>query len=76
MREATRRAVATQSDAIVVISPHSPREPDAFGIWASKRLGGTLKAFGAPLEVVDLPNDSVFADKIACPRSVAFGRYQ
>jgi hypothetical protein len=29
MRESARRAVATRADAVVIISPHAPREPEA-----------------------------------------------
>jgi MEMO1 family protein len=65
MREAARRAVATGSDAIVVISPHSPRETKAFGIWTGERLVGTLKAFGAPHEGIDLPSEGSLVETIA-----------
>ena len=65
MREAARRAVETGADAVVVISPHAPREPNAFGIWTGERLRGTLKAFGTPEEGVDLQNDPTLAAQIA-----------
>lgn len=65
MREAARRAVAIASDAMVLISPHSPREPKTFGIWTAKHLVGTLRAFGAPHEAIDLPNDGLLAKAIA-----------
>ena len=65
MREAARRAVATCVDAVVVISPHAPREPEAFGIWSGERLLGTLKAFGAQEEGVDFQNDTTLAAQIA-----------
>jgi MEMO1 family protein len=66
MRESARRAVATRADAVVIISPHAPREPEAFGIWSGERLHGTLKAFGAPEEGVDFQNDTTLAAQIAC----------
>ena len=43
MREAVRRAIATDADVVVVISPHAPRKPEAFGIWTGERLRGTLE---------------------------------
>ena len=65
MREAARRAVATGADAVVIVSPHAPREPEAFGIWTGERLRGRLKAFGAPEEGVDFQNDATLAAQIA-----------
>jgi len=65
MRETARRAAATVADAVVIISPHAPREPEAFGIWTGERLRGTLKAFGAPEERVDFQNDATLAAQIA-----------
>jgi aromatic ring-opening dioxygenase LigB subunit len=68
MREAARRAVATGADAVVIVSPHAPREPEAFGIWTSERLRGRLRAFGAPEEGVDFQNDAA----VRLGRRVAF----
>jgi len=65
MREATRRAVATGVDAVVIISPHAPREPEAFGIRTGERLYGTLQAFGAPKEGVEFQIDTALATQIA-----------
>jgi MEMO1 family protein len=65
IREAARRAVATRPDALVLVSPHAPREPETFGIWAGERLQGTLRAFGAPEAGVDFQNDEALAAKIA-----------
>ena len=65
MRETARRAIATRPDAIVLISPHSPRPHTAFGIWDGERLFGTLKLFGAPDEGVDFPSDAFLSDQIA-----------
>jgi MEMO1 family protein len=65
MREAARRAVATQPDALILISPHSPRLPESFGIWVGERLRGSLEMFGFPNRAVDLPVDSLFAARIA-----------
>ena len=65
MREAARRAVASGADTVVVVSPHAPRKPETFGIWTGQRLRGTLEAFGAPEEGVDLPNDATLGAQIA-----------
>ncbi len=65
MRETARRAIATRPDAIVLISPHSPRLQEAFGIWDGERLFGTLKLFAAPHEGVDFPCDAFLSDQIA-----------
>jgi aromatic ring-opening dioxygenase LigB subunit len=65
MREAAQCAVAAGADAVVVISPHAPREAEEFGIWTDERLRGTLRAFGAPEESVDFQNDVTLAAQIA-----------
>ncbi len=65
MREAARRLVATEADAIVLVSPHSPRAPQAFGVWTSERLSGTLGAFRRPNEAVDFQNDTLLAAQVA-----------
>ena len=55
-REAGRRLVATRPDRLFLVSPHSPRQGQAFGLW-SGRLRGDLASFGAPGANVDLPGD-------------------
>ena len=57
MAEAARRVVKAGPDAIVLISPHTPRRRGAFAIWAGGRINGSLAQFGAPAAVVDLPAD-------------------
>ena len=44
-------------ETVIVISPHSPRRPGAFGLWAGDRLGDSFAQFNAPHTQVDLPND-------------------
>lgn len=51
------RLVAHQPQRLFMISPHSPRQDKAFGLWSGPRLRGDLSRFGAPEETVDLPND-------------------
>ena len=64
VREASRRVLATGADTIIVISPHGPRQPDAFGIWSDERLLGTLEPFRAPDQGVSFWNDSVLVAQI------------
>lgn len=56
-REFARRLVASRPRRLFVVSPHSPRERRAFGLWSGERLRGDLASFGAPRSAVDLPND-------------------
>jgi len=64
MTAVARRAVASHPECVVLISPHSPRQPGAFGVWQTPRLRGSLAAFGAPEDRVDLPLDRPFADRL------------
>jgi len=57
MKLAATRLAARQPQAVVVISPHSPRKSGAFGLWGGSRLWGSFHQFGAPSVVVELPND-------------------
>ena len=57
MKLAATRLAARQPQAVVVISPHSPRNSGAFGLWGGSRLWGSFHQFGAPSTVVELPND-------------------
>jgi AmmeMemoRadiSam system protein A len=73
MREISREVVRTEPATIVLISPHTPRQPMAFPAWAQERVRGTFAPFGAPGEVVDLPVDAEFLQKLSAiaPRSGA-----
>jgi aromatic ring-opening dioxygenase LigB subunit len=51
------RLVERSPAAVVLISPHSPRKPRAFGVWTGDRLRGSFAGFGAPEAAVDLRND-------------------
>ena len=64
MTEVARRAVAARPDAVVLISPHSPRQPGAFGIWWTKSLRGSLEEFGSPRDAIELPIDRGLAECI------------
>jgi AMMECR1 domain-containing protein/aromatic ring-opening dioxygenase LigB subunit len=62
MKIVARHALAAQPDTVVVVSPHSPRRPGAFGLWHMPRLGGSLEQFGSSDDKVDLPLDEDFAE--------------
>jgi aromatic ring-opening dioxygenase LigB subunit len=46
MRQTARRLVASEPDAIVIVSPHAPRLMTAWGISNARRLAGDFGAFG------------------------------
>jgi AmmeMemoRadiSam system protein A len=64
MREAAARLIGFQPESLVLISPHSPRQPRAFGLWAGERLHGSFARFNAPGAQVSLPNDTSLARQI------------
>ena len=55
MRQVAARAVASNPDRLVLVSPHSPRRAGAWGAWAGRHVGH-LGAFRAPHLRVDLPD--------------------
>ncbi len=65
LRTLARQMLAARPDTLVLISPHSPRRPNAYGLWRTERLHGSFRTFGAPDDPVDLPLDSRMADAIA-----------
>jgi MEMO1 family protein len=65
MRKAARMMIAAAADTLIVISPHSPGISKPIGIWRGERLHGSLRAFGFPHLTIDLPTDSLLADKVA-----------
>jgi MEMO1 family protein len=65
MTAVAARAVAARPDTVVLVSPHSPRRPGAFGVWQTPRLRGSLGSFGSPEDRVDLPLDRAFVDRLA-----------
>jgi aromatic ring-opening dioxygenase LigB subunit len=64
MSMVANHALAAQPDTVVLVSPHSPRQSGAFGLWHTPRLRGSLGRFGSPEDKVDLPLDGVFADRL------------
>jgi AmmeMemoRadiSam system protein A len=64
MREAAACVMSFRPETLVLISPHSPRQSRAFGIWAGKRLQGSFAQFNASRAHVSLPNATQFAHAI------------
>ena len=65
LREFSKRLVQSQPDTIVLISPHSPLDPNAFTVrWASE-LRGDFREFRAPSVEIVFPNDRKLIDAIA-----------
>jgi AmmeMemoRadiSam system protein A len=64
MREAAKEVMDSRPEALVLISPHSPRQPRAFGLWAGRKLEGSFAQFHAPGAQVSFPNDTQLADAI------------
>lgn len=60
MWEVSRRALLHQPDRLVIVSPHSPRRPNAFGLWSDRRISGDLARFRSPHVKIDLPTDPIF----------------
>jgi len=65
MCAAAKLLVNFRPDTVVLISPHSPRQPQAFGLWADNPLQGSFAQFNAPQIEVSLPLDSHLTQAIA-----------
>jgi MEMO1 family protein len=65
MQETARAIIAAAADTLIVISPHLPGISKPIGIWRGERLRGSLSVFGFPHLAIDLPADSLLADKVA-----------
>lgn len=65
MGEAARMVVASRPQAVLVISPHSPRRPGHFGFWSGATLTGDMSRFGCPEVTLELPNATALATTIA-----------
>jgi AmmeMemoRadiSam system protein A len=57
MRVAAKCVVSQHPETVVLISPHSPRQPRAFGFWTDDPLQGSFAQFGARQATVSLPLD-------------------
>src|SRR5262249_36093540 len=56
-RELARVIAASRPARLLLVSPHSPRRPAAFGLWAGERASGSFSEFAAPRATIDLPAD-------------------
>lgn len=65
LRHVMRRLVASDPDAVVLISPHAPREPKSFSAYTGPRLRGDFAAFRAPHIEIDVPNHLILLSRIA-----------
>lgn len=64
MRVLSRRVLAAGPDLLVVLSPHSPRSNEAFGLWQTDPLAGSFAAFGAAADHLRLPLDRGAAERL------------
>lgn len=65
MRAAAVCVTGLQPQTVVVISPHSPRKPEAFGFWTGDHVQGSFAQFQSPQTRVSLPNDPHLINAIA-----------
>ncbi len=66
MREVADRVVRRKPDALVLLSPHSPRLERSWSAWRG-RIRGDLAAFRAPQVAVDLPGADDVVDALGLP---------
>jgi len=57
MRRLSRMVLQLDPTRLVLISPHAPRRPGMFGVWTDPSLKGSLRRFGFPRIMMELPND-------------------
>ena len=65
LRAAANCVMSHRPDAVVLISPHSPRKAGAFGLWSDDPLRGSFAQFNAPQVALTLPLDQPLAQAIA-----------
>jgi aromatic ring-opening dioxygenase LigB subunit len=68
--EFSRRLLDNDPDTIVVISPHSPVDPQTFTARSTKYLTGDFREFHAPAIRLTFPNDLELVDAIKQTASV------
>lgn len=59
-----RHALLARPDAVLVVSPHSPRLPRNFGLWQTACLQGSFAPFGAEEGRFVLPLDGEFTRRL------------
>ena len=57
MRQAAKHLMSKSPDVIVLLSPHTPRLPNSFGLMGGDVLKGDFSSFGAPDIHLAFPND-------------------
>jgi len=65
LREFSRRLVDTNPETVVVISPHSPLDPNVFTARTTAELTGDFREFYAPAVSLTFLNDLEMLDAIA-----------
>jgi aromatic ring-opening dioxygenase LigB subunit len=71
MWAAAREVVAAGPDALVLVSPHSPRRPGEFGLWSDSMLAGHMGRFGRPDITLKLPAAAGLRDELERQLSTA-----
>lgn len=64
LREFSRRLIQADPDSVVLISPHSPMDPEVFTARSTPRLTGDFREFSAPSVRLTLKNDLEMIDAI------------
>ena len=64
MRKLAAQMEAFKPDLLIVLSPHSIREPGRFAVWKPNPLLGDFSDFGAPQVGINLPNGLAFAQAL------------
>jgi AmmeMemoRadiSam system protein A len=64
MRAAAKSVMSHRPETLMLISPHSPRRPQAFGLWADDLLQGSFAELDAPQVEMSLPLDRPLAEAI------------
>jgi AmmeMemoRadiSam system protein A len=62
--ECARNVVQSRPDALLLISPHSPRRRGRFGLWTGPAIGGDLGRFGRADVELKLPNASTLTETL------------
>ncbi|MEK6705340.1 MAG: class III extradiol dioxygenase subunit B-like domain-containing protein [Bdellovibrionota bacterium] len=66
MQEVANHIVSVKPDFLVVVSPHTPRIENFFGLLSGPKLEGDLSGFGFPELKVELPSDNIRGHLLDC----------
>lgn len=64
MHHVAREVVAEKPDVVLIISPHSPRRPESFGVWSGRTPTGDMSLFGRPEVRVQASRATDFDDAL------------